>query len=475
VGIIIAAIGALVLAFQTNFLGIRDLLGPFVDNFTNNLGEIFGSITRFGQNVENFGLGTAIASVFDSLMEALGLAANSDEMAVAAQSIGDTIASVFGGIADYIQNVVLPVLQTLYTWFVEDALPAIITFIQGSVVPAFESFFNFLGDLWAIVGPHLERFWNWFITDGLPAILDFISGTVIPGFGNFINFLRGIWEAVAPHLLNLANWFLNDALPAVVAFVRDEVIPRINDFVLFLQGIWESVRPGLEDLWRWFTQDALPAIRDFIVNEVQPKVELFAAVLGGIWNVFSTAANELHRWFVNDGLPAIQTALQQVHDNYLLPVQTFLQNLWTRVQPGLNDLKNGMQNIFDWIRTHIIQPVLDKIDDIEEAVNRALLWLAQLGGMNPNQAAMTIKGESKDAGGAGYAGMPYLIGTGAQPELFVPSTDGTFMPNADRLMGGGGDTIILNVPIEVLRDEPNLERNANTFARVFEESKRRRG
>ena len=37
----------------------------------------------------------------------------------------------------------------------------------------------------------------------------------------------------------------------------------------------------------------------------------------------------------------------------------------------------------------------------------------------------------RDSGGPGKAGTPYLIGTGAQPELFIPSTDGMFMPNGD--------------------------------------------
>jgi len=42
---------------------------------------------------------------------------------------------------------------------------------------------------------------------------------------------------------------------------------------------------------------------------------------------------------------------------------------------------------------------------------------------------------TKDSGGAGVAGTPYMIGTGAQPEMFIPSTNGTFVPNADKSMG----------------------------------------
>lgn len=46
-------------------------------------------------------------------------------------------------------------------------------------------------------------------------------------------------------------------------------------------------------------------------------------------------------------------------------------------------------------------------------------------------------GGSRDAGGRGQPGMAYAIGRGAQPELFVPDSPGTFMP-ANQWMGGRG-------------------------------------
>lgn len=45
------------------------------------------------------------------------------------------------------------------------------------------------------------------------------------------------------------------------------------------------------------------------------------------------------------------------------------------------------------------------------------------------------RGLSRDSGGSGSAGTPYYIGTGAQPELFIPSTSGTFVPNGKSGMG----------------------------------------
>lgn len=56
--------------------------------------------------------------------------------------------------------------------------------------------------------------------------------------------------------------------------------------------------------------------------------------------------------------------------------------------------------------------------------------------------------DSRDSGGAGIAGTPYMIGTGAQPEIFIPSTNGTFVPNADKKGALGGVTynIVINNP-----------------------------
>lgn len=55
------------------------------------------------------------------------------------------------------------------------------------------------------------------------------------------------------------------------------------------------------------------------------------------------------------------------------------------------------------------------------------------GGYTPAPVATPM-----DSGGEGEAGKAYFIGRGAQPEMFVPSTNGRFIPNADRLLRGGG-------------------------------------
>ena len=55
---------------------------------------------------------------------------------------------------------------------------------------------------------------------------------------------------------------------------------------------------------------------------------------------------------------------------------------------------------------------------------------------------------SRDLGGPGAAGMPYLIGRRAQPELFVPNSAGQFYPNADKMMQQG-DTYQVTINAQI--------------------------
>jgi hypothetical protein len=58
---------------------------------------------------------------------------------------------------------------------------------------------------------------------------------------------------------------------------------------------------------------------------------------------------------------------------------------------------------------------------------------------------------TKDIGGRGSTGKAVVIGTGAQPEVFVPDGPGSFYPRGEGMPGGwgGGQTIIQNITVNV--------------------------
>ncbi|MEO8224133.1 MAG: phage tail length tape measure family protein [Gammaproteobacteria bacterium] len=62
------------------------------------------------------------------------------------------------------------------------------------------------------------------------------------------------------------------------------------------------------------------------------------------------------------------------------------------------------------------------------------------------------KGGTRDSGGRGMPGHAYAIGTGAQPEVYVPDTAGEFFPRGEG-MGGGGVKINQNIYVQGLMDE----------------------
>lgn len=62
-----------------------------------------------------------------------------------------------------------------------------------------------------------------------------------------------------------------------------------------------------------------------------------------------------------------------------------------------------------------------------------------------------VFGGSRDSGGRGRAGVAYAIGTGAQPETFVPDTSGTFYPAGTG--PGGGQSVTQNIFVQGRVDE----------------------
>jgi len=304
IGLIAAALVGLYVAFEENFLGIRDLIEPFVRNFINNLDEIWGSITNFGNNLKNMGLGGAIASVIDSVMEALGLAANSDEMDARAQQIGDGIANAFGTMANFLQTTVLPILQTFGNWFLTDALPAVVTFIQTQAIPGIQTLFTFLGNVWSVVAPALGNLANWFLTDALPKIRDFVVGEALPKLQEFFGWLGRTWdETIKPGLGKLYTWFVEDALPKVRDFVYNTFWPNVQTVFNWLANVWETtIKPGIGKLYDWFVTDALPKIKTFVEVDFKNALD---AVFGWLANVWETTIKPgldgMYQWFVGQG------------------------------------------------------------------------------------------------------------------------------------------------------------------------------
>lgn len=185
IGLIVAGAAALFAAFQTNFMGIRDVVQPIIQDFFGFIGNVWAQVQ--------------------------------------------------------------PALVSLFDWFMNTGLPAIGEFITGTVLPKVQEFFGFIQGAWDTIAPALASIFDWFMTTGLPAIKDFIEGTVQPAIEGFFDIIEGAWVLIAPVLGDIYDWFVTTGLPEIKKFI-DSVGQRIDEFINTLAGIWVAVEGPLNSL-----------------------------------------------------------------------------------------------------------------------------------------------------------------------------------------------------------------------------------
>lgn len=379
----------------------------------------------------------------------------------------------------------------------------------GALVVAFKT--NFLGVRDAVVGAvpvvlgQLESLRSWVVTDGFPAVVAFLQGTVLPALVGLRDMLMGLWGQAQPHLMALAAWFTETALPMVVGFLTETVIPGIQVFVSFLVGIWEAVSPSLGHLAHFFTGVLVLAV-DLLINLVLPQIMWFAEFLAGIWTLVSPGLLALGRWFLEDIAFAIEFL-----DTVILPILKgfvdYMIGMWALVSPALDAFKDGFLAVMTWIRDNVINPAIGWIQGLVDKINEALAvfdsakgmadGVAQMGsnarvigqgvqennigagqfaGIVGNAIWQEFKPRSfRDSGGMGEAMATYAIGRQAGVEAFVtPQVRGEFMANIDQLIGqlaensGGG--VVFNEGAVVVN--ANTEAGGRAAAKGFAEQLR---
>lgn len=274
------------------------------------------------------------------------------------------------------------------------------------------------------------------ITLGLDALGIIDLEGIIGAVGRFVSALGAGVPVGDAFTTLIGDLFGSEAQATVVGWLQ-----TVSDFIT------NTALPALENLRDWFLTTALPAIRDFVTNTVQPAIQAFFDVIGGAWLIISVGLNSLKDWFVTTGLPVIQSAIAEAQRIWGL-LQTALTDLWTVVKPYLEPIVNWFRDTFQWIGENYIKPVLDFVNGIITKAGEALEMLRQLGGGGTGEIQGSPSQELGDwAANHDYFGpydpnMAYMVGTGAQPELFMPNGrgGGTAIPNADQLFGGGGDT-----------------------------------
>lgn len=303
IGLIIAAVVALALAFQTNFMGIRDFLEPIlervriafemikmgIENFFSVLasgGDVVETIRQFlGFLVEQIVIavtgsteqGNKFREVFDTAFKGV---------VNIVQQVWPQIEYVFQQISYIITAYVLPTLGTLLEWFVTKGLPLIVNLLNWFVNTIWTPLFNVIAKVWEVVKPSLNSFFNWFnAPDGgwnmiATAIDNFVGLMWTP----FVTEVGKIWEKISGALISMLNWFTlpSGGWAGIKSHIKDFLDKYWTPFANEVKRVWDNLAPSLSNFATQF-KNTLQPVFNFVgdlINKIQTFLGLFDRWLG---------------------------------------------------------------------------------------------------------------------------------------------------------------------------------------------------
>lgn len=240
------------------------------------------------------------------------------------------------------------------------------------------------------------------------------------------------WEAWDNTLTNIQT--IIDALPGLIQGWIDKaaeiILPEpVSEIWTALGGI-EGILDNLPEL----ATGMIDALAKIILPD--PLAEVWDAfggikgaldVMGGLVDGFISALGKIT---IPDALTAIKNTVDSIVSG--------LEAIAGAILPGGGDEGDG----------HHISTAVDTSVDPGAGMPAAPEGMHYAWGGKGGQQPTLVPDGTNDSGGHGMADRVSVIGTGAQPEVFVPDTAGTFYPRGEGLLGGPtinlqGATLIL--------------------------------
>jgi phage-related protein len=227
-----------------------------------------------------------------------------------------------------------------------------------------------------------------------------------------------VLDAITP----MVSGFVNNVIPAVQK-LAEELGPKLTPIFQALTGyIQDYVIPTFKAIWSFITEFVIPAIGSLltpIINGLRSAFEKVTSKIAeneeklkpllALFKVIATFVRDVYA-------PVIGKILGTAFD-VLGSAISFVIGLFANLVSVVNSAFNAIKNIVNFIKNNpVTQAIGGAIDNI-------------FGGGRAN-------------GGPVNAGTSYVVGERG-PELFVPNTAGTIVPNGGS--GGRGNTINLTV------------------------------
>ena len=312
-------------------------------------------------------------------LEGLAMWLASPEVQTGIQNFAAQLAAVVQGIATFVQEHVIPFVQTHGPQLKEVLIALAVAFgallVIGAVTSAIALLTNPITLIIAAVGA-LGAAWvnNWGgIRDKTEAVVNFIR----PLVEGFLNAIRGFWEAHGKAIMKAAEdaWnLIQGVIEGVVETIRDIV----DAFRLAFEGDWEGFGRKIFEIWK----DSWETVINFLTGLWDMVLPWLVSLWNNVKNWFVTTDwKQLGLDIINGIVNGLANAGQAIVDT----IAGFVQAAWDQVKAffGISSPSTLMywagtmigQGLIDGI-TAMVQPAAEAMD----ALFKAMSDVANMGG-----------------------------------------------------------------------------------------------
>lgn len=271
------------------------------------------------------------------------------------------------------------------------------------------------------------------LNDLMPQLIEKFGGAAQEQADTFAGKMDRLKNAFSEGKETVGSFVLDAITPLVTLFV-DKAIPVITELS---DSIGEKLGPLFEDISDFIMTDFLPAFEEVNGFIQQNIVPLFGSILSGILSGLSSAwekisgAIDKNKDKFKAFYDAVAPIIAWVADK-LAPI------FKTTLSIALSAVGSAISFVIDRFGSlaGAVANVVNKIKDIIDLVKNNPI-VKGISGLIDN-----VFGGGKATGGFVTGGTSYLVGERG-PELFIPNTGGTIVPN--NRLGGSGSIININV------------------------------
>lgn len=319
IGIIIAAIAALVAAFIYLWNTNEDFRQFWIDLW-ENVKEVAIAVweaikTFFTQAWE--AIKTTCETVFNGIRDFF--AGIWESISATASAVWTAIKDTIGGFMEGIWNTITSVWQSIY----------------DTLSPLLEAFRYLFETIWQAIQILIGR------------ALDAISTKVAEIWNGIVNFLRPLLEGLRSFFQTIWN-----AICQVVSTV-------LNAIKGVVTSIWNAIRGVIEGV--------LNAIKSVVSNALNAVKNTFSTIWNNVKSTVTTVLNN------------IRNSVSQIFSNIVGSIRSAMTNVFSAVQQGFNNVVNFIRNLisqaFGWGRD-LIMGIVNGIKNCISAVSNAVTSVA---------------------------------------------------------------------------------------------------